>query len=54
MNYTSLSFHTLRKLYDIHVNMVRDCPDVITEADHAERHELAMELDRRMAKGDTL
>lgn len=47
MNYSSLSFKVLRKLYDLHVTMARECPEGLTEADHAERHALAMELDRR-------
>ncbi len=47
MNYSTLSFRTLRNLYDLHMRMVRECPEAVTECDHAERHAIAMELDRR-------
>lgn len=47
MNYTKMSFKVLRKLYDLHLEFVRECPELVTESDHAERHEIAMELDRR-------
>ncbi len=54
MMYSSLSFHTLRRLYDIHTQMALEHPEALTECDHMERHELALELDRRLAKGDAL
>lgn len=47
MNFSTLSFNSLRKLYDIHMVYAREYPDLVTECDHAERHALAMELDRR-------
>lgn len=51
MNYRTLSFNTLRKLYFIHQEMCRECPESLTESDHAERHEIALELDRRFEEG---
>lgn len=53
MEYTTLSFKTLRTLYDLHVRMALECPEELTECDHAERHELSMELDRRNSLGDS-
>ena len=47
MNFSSMSFKSLRRLYDIHQQYVREFPELVTECDHAERHAIAMELDRR-------
>ena len=47
MNYRDLSFKSLRRLFDLHQQYVREFPELVTEADHAERHAIAMELDRR-------
>lgn len=46
-----MSFVTLRKLYDLHLRMTFDCPEAVTECDHAERHAIAAELDRRNESG---
>jgi hypothetical protein len=54
MMYATLSFNTLRKLYDLHTQMAMEYPEALTECDHMERHELALELDRRLAKGEHL
>lgn len=53
MTYADLSFKTLRKLYEIHMSMATECPESLSESDHNERHELALELDKRISKGDT-
>lgn len=47
MNYSTMSFRTLRNLYTIHLQLAMECPNEVTESDHAERHAIAMELDRR-------
>lgn len=48
MNYRTLSFHALRKLFELHQIAAREIPELLTECDHAERHAIAMELDRRV------
>lgn len=51
--YSTLSFKALKTIYDIHSRLMMECPESLSEGDFVERHEIAMELDRRLEKGET-